>query len=141
VHIFEVWLAVGINYMAFAIGSLGMAGFLLLCSAYSLRPFLFSFLILIGLLVCEYLLTGQVNQIVMYALVKAPIVTNHMFGNGLRDAFQNSSTAGIDSINISATLSQHALSSLTKIHMWATAAFGLLLIVAAINVRKYNSSE
>lgn len=141
VHIFGVWLALAINYIAFAIASLGVAGFLLLCSAYSLRPFLFSFLILIGLLVCEYLLTGKINQVVMYVLAKAPVVTNHMFGYGLQDAFSNAGANGISSSHIGSKLSQHALNSLAKANIWYSAAFGIFLTIISINIRKYNSSE
>jgi len=130
----SMWTAYVINYFVFALASLAAAGMLLTASATTFRPLIMFFLVIAALSVGEYLITGEESMVVRFLFIEAPFISTSMFGYGLDDTM----SMNTDSFGI---MVQQAQWTLSHPSFWFSVFIGVLMVIAAINVRKYRAES
>lgn len=133
-HLIDAWLAHTVNIFVFALGSLSSAGLLLTISATGYRAFILLALTLLILAVVTFFITGDGATVIRFLFTDPLVTSTSMFGHG-----RTILMAGDLPLSWFSYYADQAINTLQSLSFWLAVGIGVVLVIAAINMRKYRS--
>jgi ABC-2 type transport system permease protein len=131
-RLMDIWLSNVLNIFVFALGSLSTVGLLLTISATGYRAFILLALTLLSLAAISFLITGDSTTVIRFLFIDTLVDSTSLLG----------STAAVNGdmpASVFSGLAGQAIETLQNHSFWLSILIGVVMVIAAINMRKYRS--